>query len=122
MKVHDTYFLDQFINDAGLEEEDETKDEEEHAPQSVQVTRGAEKVSHMYATPPVRVHGGRKVKKNGNREEVWAGIALKTKGGLAKADLMQVKSGVNRKTDEVYYKIVSKKRSENAKKIFHSSK
>jgi hypothetical protein len=48
----------------------------------------------------------------GTMQQVWDGVALKTAGGLTKADLVLNKAG----------KPVSKKRSENAKKLQASGK
>jgi len=49
------------------------------------------------------------VKVNGTREEVWNGVALKTRAGLRKSDLREVVSGRRRK-------IVSRRMSDRAKK------
>ena len=48
----------------------------------------------------------------GSRAEVWHGVAKKTKGGLTKDDLTQNKYG----------RIVSKKRSQLGKRMFHNIK
>ena len=99
---------------AMIGDEDDEDDEEDRA---VQTERHQLRRNEP---PPQRdIINGRRVKQNGTREEVWAGLARKTKGGLVKAELMQVKTGTNRQTGEVYYKIVSRKRSENARKNFH---
>ena len=60
-------------------------------------------------------------KKYGTREDVWAGTALMTKGGLQKHDLKAVPTGMNKATGEIYQKIVSVKRSEMAKELFRNN-
>ena len=59
-----------------------------------------------------------RTRRQGTREQVWNGIAERTKGGLVKEDLLSVPMGIDKSTGETVYKLVSKKRSEHAKKVF----
>lgn len=59
-----------------------------------------------------------RLRRQGTREQVWNGTAERTKGGLVKDDLLSVPMGIDKSTGETVYKLVSKKRSEHAKKVF----
>ena len=59
-----------------------------------------------------------RLRRQGTREQVWNGTAERTKGGLVKEDLLSVPMGIDKSTGETVYKLVSKKRSEHAKKVF----
>ena len=59
-----------------------------------------------------------RLRRQGTREQVWNGTAERTKGGLVKGDLLSVPMGIDKSTGETVYKLVSKKRSEHAKKVF----
>lgn len=54
------------------------------------------------------------MKKSGTKEEVWAGLAEHTKGGLTKKDLIEVKKGETRR-------IVSRAKHEAGVKNFHKT-
>lgn len=54
------------------------------------------------------------VRKIGTRDEVWRGVAEKTKGGLRKDDLKEKVAKVDSRTGKVYKKIVSVRASDAA--------
>lgn len=68
--------------------------------------------------PQMRPASTERIRRQGTREQVWNGTAERTKGGLVKNDLLSVPMGIDKASGETVYKLVSKKRSENAKKLF----
>jgi hypothetical protein len=57
------------------------------------------------------------VRKIGTREEVWAGVAERTRGGLRKEDLREKVTRVNPHTGKAYTRLVSLKASEAAQRV-----
>lgn len=126
-------------SDNGFSDEDEedmkiiaqtTKPTQAHSRGS-KVYNGRDKYAAMHAPPNSTLHHPKqtkfpeiqrtpmeKIRRQGTREQVWNGSAERTKGGLTKDDLLHVPMGIDKSTGETVYKLVSKKRSENAKKIF----
>lgn len=67
----------------------------------------------MYG-PPRPEHVPVYVRRVGSREEVWRGVAERTKGGLYRDDLKEKVSKVDSRTGKVYKKVVSIRASEAA--------
>lgn len=67
----------------------------------------------MYG-PPRPEHVPVYVRRIGSRDDVWRGVAERTKGGLRREDLKEKVAKVDSKTGKVYKKVVSVRASDAA--------